>query len=321
MWPFSLVVGGFEIQARLFIDACREAGLDASVMQLMNEEDRPDVIHYWGLDPSFLTTMVRAHKSRVLNVVTALLPPQPTGIDRLVFSAKRFVRRQAKTLRSIVSLIDALVVLSEEQKAIATRHYGFDKRIVVVIPHIVDDAFWRPHRKEVGRYIFCSGNICARKNQLVLARAAMEGSFPLVLAGGVIPGEEDYFREVLRVAESSPDITYLGKMAPASDSLIDAYLGAAGYALLSHMEQQPVSVLEAAALGLPIALLDRPYCNQALFSGTLRIAAASTVDINEAVGRLLQEPDRYKITRANLGAMHPKAVAAEASKLYLSLAT
>ncbi len=320
LWPFSVHVGGFEIQAKRFIQACVAAGLDAAPLAMMDEGDRADVIHYWGLHWTFGQTMTWAKRAGKKNVVTALLPSVPTSAtSRSAFFVRRMMRRLIGP-RLPISLVDALVVVSEEQRRVAIRFYGFRPESVFVIPHIVAGPYWK-RSPEPGSepYVLCTGNICPRKNQLALIRAAASEGFRLVISGAPMPGQQAYYETCLAEIKRCSNIRYLGNLDEQGEELVGAYLHAGAFILLSHLETQPVSALEAAVVGLPVALLDRPYGRQQLFRAALKIPTPSSGDVGLAVQKLLSNPKGFRIPSSELASTHPDRVGVAAATLYRAL--
>lgn len=315
LWPFALVTGGFELQADAFVRICQDAGLDAAPIAGMDKEDRPDIIHYWGLDPSFEVPMIRARNAGVINVVTALLPFAPGGLTNLSYLAKRRLYRLRR--RRLLGLTDHLVVLTQEQRQIAHRQFGFPTNRISVIPGVVSAPFWSSvMTHKPGAYVIAIGNICHRKNQVALAEAARESPFDLVVAGAAFPGELDYFDQFIALVKSTPQVEYLGDIPAASPTLIRAYQECRAFALLSEAETQPVAALEAAVVGAPLLLLSRPYTTQSCFAGAMTVRSTAASAVNNALTLMRSTSDCGQLGREQLSATMPANVAAEAVLMY-----
>lgn len=263
--------------------------------------------------------MLWAHRAGVKNVVTALLPAVPTGVARLRLGARRAIARRLIDPRWN-ELVDALVVVSDEQRRVACSYFGFERRKVNVIPNIVAEQFWTATRDvSQGGYLLCSGNISPRKGQLDLVLASAKASLPLVLVGGRVPGEERYFDLVMSAVQRA-GATYVGELEPSSQELVDVYTGAKAFVLLSRSETQPVSVLEAAVVGLPIGLLRQPYTAQAAFRGALRFSDPSPETVAEGLLSLMASGAvQHGLDRAMLQACRAEAAGSAARSLYEGL--
>jgi glycosyltransferase involved in cell wall biosynthesis len=289
----------------------------------MDYFDRPDILHCWGLEPySYLIALRRAKAAGIKTVVTVLLPSRPTGAESVGYHARRLVSRLMQVKREFRRLTDAVVVVSDEQQTVVVKDFGFRAAHSWVIPNIVADDYWTAAESQAnqrGDYVLCVGNICRRKNQLSLAMAAVAGGVRLVLVGGTVPGEEDYFARVMAVVATSPLIEYVGEVPSESSNLRSLYREAAALVLLSHMEIQPLSVLEAMVSGTPVCLLDRPYTHQSTFRGALRVKDDAPRTIRDALEKLRSDPGQFTIERHHLEQFRSTRVAEQARELYASV--
>jgi glycosyltransferase involved in cell wall biosynthesis len=195
--PFSLEYGGFEIQTSATLDAVKAAGADAYCFDPWATNPQYDVLHCWGISASHLPLIRRARSNGRKVVLTALLPYYESMYARVRYLASR-VLRGARLIRQILPEVDALVVVNERQKCVAMRYCGMPGRKVHIIPNIVPDAFARGTPSDFestysyGDFVLTVGNVCRRKNQLLLASAAARAGIPALIIGPVLPGEELY---------------------------------------------------------------------------------------------------------------------------------
>ncbi len=162
-------------------------------------------------------------------------------------------------LRRILDTVDHVVFLSEHEKAAMTalEPLGACGHSIIRNAAGTDwlegadpDAFRRV--SGLADYVLCVGNLERRKNQLSLAVAWRDEPQPLVLIGG--GGDVPYAEQVRR--HLRPGWLATGQVGDNA-LLASAYAGAAAFVLPSLAEGAPLSALEAAAAGTPLALSDR----------------------------------------------------------------
>ena len=110
-------------------------------------------------------------------------------------------------------------------------------------------------------FVLCVGAIQERKNQLLLASTCNALRLPLVLVGGVLPGQERYADQVRAAMTENQALG--GRWLRCDDTLLaSAYAACKVVSLLSASESQPASVLQAMALQKPVLLGCAPYARQ-----------------------------------------------------------
>lgn len=152
-----------------------------------------------------------------------------------------------------------IIAITPRDADLAQGCYGLSSSHIEVVPNGVDEAFWSPPSEpwleQFGKspFVLCVGAIQKRKNQLILARACNRLSLPLVLLGPILPGENLYAE---MVEEEMSHNYFLGgrwikNLRRRDTLLLSAYACARVFVLLSSVETQPLSLMQAMAAGLP----------------------------------------------------------------------
>lgn len=305
--PHSLAFGGFDIQMITVLKATREAGVDVERLDPWSRDSDYDVLHVWGLSEAHLPALQWAKKAGKRVVLSALLPylSPRARLGRIRALANGRARRQ----REILGAIDRLVVVNTPQAETAVQLLGFPRDRVDVIPHLVDEQYFLARGSvSSGDYVLCAGNICRRKNQLRLVRACQQEGVPLLLVGDVLTGEDEYGRAVEQAIAAARDARWILGLPPGSPELLSAYKDSCGAALVSYHETQPISLLEAAAVGRPLLIADRAYARQEFYENAVLVDPSSVKSIGIGLRRLVENPERYHPPAADLNRCTREAV-------------
>lgn len=302
------------------LKAARMSGVDAMPMDIWSRDANFDVLHVWGLDIAHYPVVNWARKSGKRVVMTALLP---------YLTAKRRLRHVASLLvgadrlrRDLLNMVDLLVVVNEAQAETACRMLGIQPENIAVIPNIIEGPYFErqtPASAASGpgdRYVLCAGNVCMRKNQLNLAKACLAVQCSLLLIGDVLPGEEGYGDAIARLIEGRASIRWLLGMPAASSHLVEAYQHCTAFALPSHEETQPISLLEAAAARKPLLIADRVYARQKYYRNARLVDPRSEKSIEQGLRSVLAEPTRYIPPMEFLEECHSEVVGAAYKRAY-----
>ncbi len=295
--PHCFAFGGFELQMMGAMEAARSVGANVSHLDFWSKDASFDVLHLWGLSAQHSQTAHWAHLAGKKVLVSALVN-YPGWKQRLRLIAS-WLLGPARVRKQMLSWVDGVTVVNEQQKNYLAYSIGYPADKIFVIPNIVDEIFFTKDEGnsnfDVGLedYVICTGNICARKNQLSLARACKQIGVPLLIVGDVLLGEESYGKALVDEISGCPDIRWIKGLAPASEELASAYKRAAVFALPSYSEQQPISALEAAAARKPLLLADRAYAKQEFYANAALVNPDSVSSIAETLRKVLDTPERY----------------------------
>jgi glycosyltransferase involved in cell wall biosynthesis len=277
-YPVSLMTGGLQVQAEETYRAL--ARLDGAITAgLFNwSEQRPlaDVYHFIGF-PSYLQQLTKLVRDAGRPYLLTLLfggggEPVQLWMARARQLLNSQVLRRRQRYNEIVRAAAVITIIEGEAEA-ARSIYGLDPNRVHVVPNGINDSFFdaspEPWWREFGKqpFILCVGAVQARKNQLLLLDVANHLRLPVVLLGPVLPGEQVYGQQVAIAAKANEIYggRWLKHLRNEDSLLVSAYAACRLFALLSSIETQPLSVMQAMAVRKPILLLRAAYVQDILF--------------------------------------------------------
>ncbi|HEY2010068.1 MAG TPA: glycosyltransferase family 4 protein [Rhizomicrobium sp.] len=293
--PHCFAYGGFDIQMHRTLDVLQALGVDARPLDFWSRDGDFDIIHFWGFDATHLLAARFARrygKKIVLTPLVQYLTPRA----RLRYLGA-WLKGAARDRIALGKLVDRFLIVNELQGDTLRALYGVQQAKLDVIPTMLDDHFFDPAPRfdavpdGFTSFLICAGNICARKNQLGLAEAAIAANAPILFAGDLVGGEEGYCDAFARLIAPYPFLRWNKWMA--GPELQRAYRAAIGVVLPSFEEQQPTVGLEAAALGKPLMLGDRPYARQKFYRNAFLARPESVSHIVAGLKALVDEPARY----------------------------
>ncbi len=265
--PFFLAHGGLTIQVRQTLAALRQLGVEVAYARWWEDDQPADVIHFFGRPTPLYAALCRQKQRRL--VISDLLTAQGSysagrrRINRLLLAADRPLRGRLRRRLGwdVYDAAATVVALTDWEARLLRELYGVTAPPIQVVPNGVDDIFLTPDAPApagAGRLI-CTATVTARKRVLELARAAVLARVPIRFIGAPYREGDAYSRAFLDFAGAHRDwIDYAGAMDDRRE-LAAQYRQAAGFVLLSAMESQSLSALEAAACGLPLLLSDLPW--------------------------------------------------------------
>jgi len=297
----------------------REFGLDAKPLDFWDRNDQFDVLHVWGLHPMHENLVRSARKNGKKVVVTPLLPD--LTLRGWCGHAVRTLQGRRWPVWNILRNTERLLVVNDLQVESAVWMYGYPRSQIEIIPTIIDSAFFADATEEplddLRDYIVCAGNIWPRKNQVRLARAALQADIPVIFVGNVMGGEEKYAEELGALVRTSPKLRW-HKWVSLPD-LRRIFRNAAGVALPSFKETQPAAGLEAGALRKPLLLGRRYYARQSFFENAYLADPRSSSDIARGLRRLCDDPQAYVPRQDMIQQCRPEIVGRNLKRIFSSL--
>jgi glycosyltransferase involved in cell wall biosynthesis len=272
------------------LDSVRNAGVDASKLDIWSRDNNFDIIHLWGVGTPNYHIIDWAKKSGKRIIATVLSPYHDTIRSKIGY----FYRfSQIIQLIHYYKKIDRIVVLNNEQLKVLNKYYNVSPSKIDIIPNIIDNKFFRIptfnfyEKYRISNYVLCTGNISSRKNQYNLALASINLNQNLVLIGNILDGETLYGEKLETLIRNHPNIIWIRELPSGSDELLSAYYNCKVYALPSKIETQPISALEAVAMRKPLILMNRKYAHQSFYKGATLCESPSVKDIEKALREVI----------------------------------
>ncbi len=306
------IVGGQEVQAAILCERFREQGYKLEFVPI--NPRFPRAIRWLRRVPYFRTVvnellylprLARLRRAGVVHVFSAsywsfLLAPVPAMLAAKAFrkrvvlnyhsgEAADHLSRWGMLVHPFLKLADEIVVPSEYLRGVFARH-GYRAR---VIRNVVDTSRFRfRERRPLRARILSTRNLepIYRIDDTLRAFALLRARRPeatLTIAGS---GSEE--KRLRRLAAPFGDaVRFIGRVDPASMPRV--YDDADIFVNSSVVDNQPLSILEAFAAGLPVVSTPTgEIANMVREGQTGSIAPAGSPEaIADAIARLLTDPD------------------------------
>lgn len=266
--PFALAHGGFQIQIEQTKRALEEIGVEVEWLRWWDTSQRGDVIHFFGAVESIYAKMARVQGFRIvlseLRTGTGSRSPGALALQRFVTNlGRRFLPGMVLSLLrwNVYPQLDAAIALTSWEAQIMRDLSACPPERLHVVPNGVEEEFFAPASADETPldWLICTATIHPRKRVLELAQAAVAAQTPVWIIGRPYSETESYHRAFLEIAQAHPQwVRYEGAIDDRK-ALAEIYRRARGFVLLSTMESQSLSALEAAACHCPLLLTDLPW--------------------------------------------------------------
>ena len=271
--PFALAHGGQAIQIQQTMAALAQIGVAVEPLRWWDENQRGDLIHYFGRMPA---DQIRfAHQKKIKVLIADLLTAQgsQTPVQRLT---RRMFRWSAEHLapRGFAAafqwepyqLADGFIANTGWEKHLMEFKFGAAPEKIFIVPNGVEEVFFQSPKTARGPWLVCTATITERKRILELARAAIAAQTPVWIIGKAYADTDAYAQQFFALTRQNPKfIRYEGSISDRGE-LAKIYRTARGFVLLSTMETRSLSAEEAAACECPLLLSDLPWARSA-FTG------------------------------------------------------
>jgi glycosyltransferase involved in cell wall biosynthesis len=216
-------------------------------------KSRPRAIFFWNTMPQEKCLIADA-----LNVPIIDVSPGEMYFKELNrYFEKPLVDLPIRTPADYGRLLQASVVKYERESVIMSQYLG---RQVYVVPNGVNGILPTPRLFEKARVFGTAARIARHKRLEDLIEAFRGIDAPLLIAGRIEPGAEDYARELKRI--SPPNVRWLGEQN------IQEFLPQLDiFVMISEPAGCPNASLEAMCSGLPLLITDVGGANEQAISG------------------------------------------------------
>jgi glycosyltransferase involved in cell wall biosynthesis len=268
-WPFALAHGGLQTQIEQTKAALERQGTEVEYMRWWDDRQTGDVIHYFGRPSGAYIDFAHAKQMKV--VVAELLTGLGSRPALSRYAQKSLMKMSQAFLPETFTArmgwdayqkADGFVALTEWEAYLMQTMFGAHPDKIRVIANGVEEVFFAPKteaEKTKGDYLVCTATVHPRKRVLEVAEAAAVAKVPVWIIGKPYSESDSYYLRFLEMQKKhSTFIRYEGSMTDRA-ALARVYREARGFVLLSTMESNSLSSLEAAASGCSLLLGDLPW--------------------------------------------------------------
>jgi len=265
--PFFLAHGGFQIQIEQTKLALERSGVAVDWLRWWDPKQKANLVHYFGRPhPAYIQ---QCHEKGLRVVMSELL----TGLGSRPAGARKIQKTLMAVARRVLPYdfvsrlgwdayrkADVVIALTEWEKKLMMEMFFAPPHKIHVVPNGVEEAFLRQYvQAKRGDHLLCTATIAPRKRVLEMAQAASQAQVKVRFIGEPYSPEDPYFRQFMVTIRESAGWAEYGGGVTDRDRLTEEYRAAKGFILLSAMESQSLSALEAAACGCPLLLSDLPW--------------------------------------------------------------
>jgi len=264
--PFVLAHGGFQIQIEQTMAAVRANGVDADWMRWWQEDQQPELIHFFGRPTPGYAELARNKGIKMVfaPLLTGVGSRSPARLlaQKVVFKVVRRFAPPGLKFRLNWDLFmrsEAVVALTPFEAKLMRTIYATPADRLHVAPNGVEDAFLKSEPAERGKWLVCTAVITERKRVVELAQSAIAAKTPVWVIGTPYAESDPYAQKFIDIAKGHSEfVRYEGGIRDRA-KLARIYREARGFVLLSDRETLSLSALEASACECPLLLTDLPW--------------------------------------------------------------
>jgi glycosyltransferase involved in cell wall biosynthesis len=227
--------------------------------------------------------------------------------------------------KEFLDLSDIILPNSNLEAILLSNMFRIRREKFHVVPNGVDKIFLKAkpdlfiQKYGLENFILFVGRLEQRKNVLTLIEACKNIGVPLVIIGHHSVQEYEYYKLVKQVADSNPDIYYLGFFPPHSEELLSAYAAAKVFVLPSWFETPGLSALEAGLAGCNVVITNRGSTTEYFKDLVSYIDPSSSKDVRSKILGALEKPKTQELRELILNNYTWEKVAEETLEAYNSI--
>jgi glycosyltransferase involved in cell wall biosynthesis len=272
--PFALAHGGLEHQLLQTRTALGQVGVDTDFVRWWDASQRGDVIHFVGRPTADYITFAQGRGCRV--VIADLIMGAGSRSGKELALQKTFIKLSRRLLPATFTVkmawdayrvADACIAITDWEAHLMNYLFDAPKERLHVVPNGVEEFFFDSPKTGRGQWLVCTATITVRKRVLELAQAAVQAQTPLWVLGRPYSDSDPYAQNFLALAKQHPQVLRYEGAVSDRTQLPRIYREARGFVLLSTMETQSLSALEAAACECPLLLADLPWARSTFKNG------------------------------------------------------
>jgi glycosyltransferase involved in cell wall biosynthesis len=283
--PFSIAHGGMQTQIEQTKVRLEEIGVEVDYLHWWEDNQRADLIHFFGVPSGGYVTYARMKGVRFLlnnlftatcnraNLTLSLQAAATQAVLTLPFFRAYLVQPTWKAYLEA----DHHVVSLQAEKEVLQRVYRVPSEKITCVPYGLSETFLRAGRG--GRrepHLICTGTIHPRKRSVELARLARHAGVPILFVGKPYSEAEPYWQEFKGLVDGR-----IVKHLPHTNSqqeMAELLKNSRGFALMTQYENWCLSAHEAAACGLPVLLPDQKWARERFADQAHYFAGQTTRD-------------------------------------------
>jgi glycosyltransferase involved in cell wall biosynthesis len=264
--PFALAHGGVQTQIEQTKTALERAGVEVEFLRWWDENQKGDILHYFGRIP---ISLLRGARQKGMKVVFSDLMGGTGARSRNKLKLQRWgtwIFRQMLPDMVIshfnwesYQLADACLALTAWEAHLMTYIFDAPEEKIHVVPNGVEEVFFKHERAAPEKWLVCTTTINAVKRVVEIAEAAVLAQTPVWIIGRAYSDVDPYAQKFFSLARQSPEFVRYEGAIQNREQLAQIYCGARGFVLLSAWESLSLSALEAAACECPLLLSDLPW--------------------------------------------------------------
>jgi len=272
--PFLLAHGGAQVQIEQTRSALERIGIEAEFVRWWDDQQRGDVIHYFGSIPHHYLDLARQKKIPV--VLTAFLSSTCNRsnfrlslqgiVIRTVLSVPGWNSIQRQLQWGAFRKADRVVVGIKAECRVLETVYGVPRDRIAIVPLGLDEPYLHSMSKSAREsHLITVGTIRDVKRSADLAKMAREAEVPILFVGDPYSDEGPYWHRFRGLIDGH---FVMHKPHMHDPGVIkDLYSRARGFVLFSEYENWSLATHEAAACGLPLLLPNMKWSRECFGDG------------------------------------------------------